>query len=105
MLHIHLCCAFSFPRVERLADAGEPTPRAYAGFARRRLLDFFDDPAADHNRVRVRGDRTCARCVANAKTDAHRKTNMAANVREPPRNISGVQVAGARYALERDVIN
>ena len=62
----------------------------------RTVLDFLDDPAADDDRVGVRGDRLRARRIADAEADADRQRDVAADLGQLAHDVRGIEVCRRR---------
>src|SRR4051812_29109108 len=93
-------CGSLANRVERGANAGEPTPGARGRLVRRSGFDFLDDAAADHHGVGVRRDRLRAGSVANAEADADRQCDVLAHGGELARNFARIKMPRTGYAFQ-----
>ena len=65
--------------IQRRPDAGQKRLRRLHRLRARRVFQFLDDAAADHDRVRHRGHRPGGRGVADAEADADRQLDVLAD--------------------------
>ena len=83
----------------------QPCAGARGGFRGRSGFDFLDDTRADHHGVRVRGDGLRAGGVADAEAHADRQLTCLRICARLRRDIGGIDVPGARHALQRHVVD